>query len=86
VAQPAGLPELRVSPNPVTDTLFLGPGTGEDADSDWEVQVFNSEGVRQSGIQWSGGLLDVSHLPAGTYFVLVKQGPRQWSRLRFVKI
>lgn len=86
LGRPAGLPQLQAFPNPVTDTLFLGLGTGEDADPEWEVQVYDNKGIRQSGVRWSRGILEVSHLPAGTYFALVKQGPRQWSRLSFVKL
>ncbi len=75
------LRSITVSPNPVTDRLVL-QGLN---DSRADIQIFSNTGQLMTQVQWIGQAIDVSHLPAGTYNILIRQG-NNLSRARMVKL
>lgn len=62
---------LPLSPNPTTGLVRL-PATGANA----RVTILNSQGVRLTPeqVRLNDGLIDLSQLPAGLYYISVQQG------------
>ncbi len=75
----SGLDRLRVYPNPVKDLLHLSRPVAQD-----QLAITNILGERVEGmIDDRSNTLDVSALPNGVYFILVKGEPKA---VRFVKV
>lgn len=75
--------DLLVYPNPSDDFLHLVLPEGMDAD---QLLVLNSTGQVVMKMDGSNGKIEVSHLPAGLYVIIVTDtGKRRTARKKFIK-